>query len=59
MNIGREEKKNILSCVDFSRLCNFINRFPVLFIDILTNGITFPLSSSERDFQWREKIITG
>ena len=41
MNIGREEEKNILSCVDFSRLFNVINRLPGLYIDILTNSVTF------------------
>ena len=50
MYIGREDEKNILSYVDFTRLRNVMSRFPELSIDILTNGISFPLSSSTRAF---------
>ena len=44
MYIGGEEKKNILRFVDFLKLCNVTNQFTYLTIDILTNGITLPLS---------------
>ena len=37
---GREK---YLSYVDFSRLCNVINQFPDLSIDIFTDVITFTL----------------
>ena len=43
MYIGREKEKNILSHVDFTRLCNEINRLPDLSIDISTYDITSPL----------------
>ena len=59
MYIGKEEEKNILSHVDFTRLCYVMDHFSYLFIDIFTNVITFPLQSSTRGFQWREKFPTG
>ena len=59
MHIGGEEEENILSCVDFTRTCNLIRRFPSLSIDIFTNGINFPLSSCARAFKWRENFLTG
>ena len=40
---GGENEKNILSCVDFTRLFNFISRFPEISIDILKNYVTFTL----------------
>ena len=41
MCIGREEENNILSYVDFLRLCNVINQFPGLSIDILKICVNF------------------
>ena len=35
MNIGREGDKNILSCVDFTRLCNVMSKSPELSLDVL------------------------
>ena len=43
MYIGREDEKHMLSHFDSKRLFNVINRFTDLYIDILTNGITFNL----------------
>ena len=57
MYIGRDDDKNNLSHIDFTRLYNVISRFPELSIDILTNGIDFPVSFSERAFKWGEKHL--
>ena len=59
MYIGREDQKNILSCVDFTRLFNIINRFSELNIDILREGISFNLSYGSIAFKQREKFLTG
>ena len=57
MYIGRDDDKNNLSHIDFTRLYNVISRFPELSIDILTNGITFTLSYSTRAFKQRKKFL--
>ena len=59
MYIVRQEEKNILSYVDFVRLCNVINQYPCSSINILTNGIAFPISYSSRAFKQVEDVITG
>ena len=41
--IGIWEGRNIFSHVNFSRICNFINRFTDLSIGVFTNAITFTL----------------
>ena len=41
MYIGREDQKNILSYVDFTRLCYVISQFTRLSFGILKEGITF------------------
>ena len=59
MYIGREDNKNILSCVDFTRHHNFIRQSLQFSIGILTNGISFPISSSTTAFKQRETSLTG
>ena len=54
----RDEEKNILSYVDFLRLCNLINELLDMDIGFFTGCITFPLSYSKRYIQWRELFIT-
>ena len=53
MYIGRENYKNVLSYVDFTRICNDMSQFSELTIDILINGITFSLQYSAITFKWR------
>ena len=57
MCIGREDDTNILSYVDFSRLCNVMLGFPEFSTDFSTNGITFTLSYSERAMKWRKTLF--
>ena len=51
MYIGIEDEQNILSYVDFTRLCNVIRPFPELSLDILEEGVNFTLSFSARSFK--------
>ena len=57
MCIGREDDKDILSYVDFSRLCIVIKLFPGLSANFLTSGNTFPILFSERSRQWRKMLF--
>ena len=59
MYSGRKEQKNILSYVDFNRLCNVISQFSKLNLDILKGGITFTLSYSSRTCKRRKNVITN
>ena len=59
MYIGIKEGKHILRYVGFTRLCNFIIRFPGLYINISTNGIIFSLLYCARYSQWIKKVLIG
>ena len=52
MYIAREKIKNILSYVDFSKLCHVITYFTKLNKTFGQEDITFPLSSSSRAIEW-------
>ena len=58
MYIGREDEKNIFSCADFTRLCNFIRNFPEFSLGIFNNDITFPLLSISRACKRRKIVLT-
>ena len=58
MYIGREDEKNILSYVHFTRLFNIIIRFLELNIGILKEVITSTPSFSARAYKWRKSVIT-
>ena len=47
----REYLKNILSCIDFNRLCNVIKQFPELNHNIAKEGISFPFLLGSRSFK--------
>ena len=51
---AREEMMNILSYVDFSKLCNVMKVFTELNQNILKEGITFSFLSSSRDVEWKK-----
>ena len=53
MYVARERGRNILSCVDFSKICHVIKYFPELKQDIGIEDINFPLSYSSRAIEWR------
>ena len=57
MYIPIEKWVNILSCVDFSKLCHVIKYFPGLNQKFGQEDITFPLYSSSRYIEWRNKHI--
>ena len=59
MYIGREYQKYILSYLDFTRLCNVISRFPELNIDILKEGISFPLLYVSRYCKQIKTVLTN
>ena len=50
-----ETKGNILSYVDFSKLCHIITYFSELNKHFWHEDIKFPLSSSSRSIEWRNK----
>ena len=43
---GREDLKNMLSHVDFTRLCNAMQKLSEFNLNIVKGGINFPLSLS-------------
>ena len=48
MYVARERGRNILSCVDFSKICDVIKSFTLLKQNIEKEDITFYLLSSSR-----------
>ena len=56
--ILEERKREIFELCWFLRLCNAVDQSTDLSIDILKYGINYPLSYSERYFQWRDKVLT-
>ena len=57
--IGREYQKDILSCVGSAKIFNVIRKFPELDIDILKEGIIYPLSYNSRSFKWIKRFINN
>ena len=57
MCIGREDVKNNLRYVDYSILCYVVLSFPKLSPEFLKNGITFPLSNSERATERGKNVL--
>ena len=55
MYISREELMNILSCVDFAKLCHIINNFPELNCNIMKEGNIPPLLYSSRAIKHKKK----
>ena len=55
MHIGREDQKESLSYVEFNRICNVISLFSELNLDILKEGITFPISYVSISCKWRKQ----
>ena len=55
--MARERGRNILSYVDFSRICDVIKSFTELGQNIGVEDINFPLSSSLRAIEWRNEHI--
>ena len=53
MYVARERGRNILSCVDFSKICDVIKSFTLLKQNIEKEDITFYLLSSSRTIEWR------
>ena len=51
--------KNVLYYCDYSRLCNVIYKFPEFSPDMLNNGITSPLYTSQRAIEQRDTHITS
>ena len=56
MLIAREERRNIISYVDFLRIYQVIKFFPDLKQVFGKEDINFPISSSSGAIEWREKI---
>ena len=54
---AREHMKTILIFVDFAKLCQFINHYLQLNSNFGKEDITFPLSSSSRAIEWRNKHL--
>ena len=52
MYISREKRENILSYVDFSKVCHVITYFPELNQKFGQEDITFPISSSSIAIEW-------
>ena len=52
--IAGYERENIISYVDFSKICQVINCFPELKQTFQKEDITFILYSSSRDTEWRK-----
>ena len=57
MYSGREDEKNILGYLDFSRLNNVIKQFPGLNIDVLSDSITSYLLYIGRSIEYRETLF--
>ena len=57
MYVVGEKGGNILSYVDFSKICNVIKSFPGLSKNIGREDITFLLSSTSRTIEWRNEYI--
>ena len=52
----REEIINILSYVDFSKLCNIIKFFPESNQKFAKEVITFPILSSSISIEWKKNL---
>ena len=59
MVIAREERKNVISYVDYSKICHVIRSFPDLNQTFGKEDITFPLSSISRAIEWRKNYLNG
>ena len=59
MYTAREEWINILSHVDFSKMCHLIQYFPELNQKIGQENITFLFYSGSRDIEWRNRHLIG
>ena len=59
MYVERKIGRNILSYVDFSKICDVIKSFPELKENIGKEDTTFPLSSTSREIKWRNKHLLG
>ena len=55
----REELMNILSYVDFEKMCNIIKNSPGLNHNFVKEDITFPLLYSSRAIKWRKQYVNG
>ena len=53
---AREHMKNILSHVDFAKLCQVIKYFPQLNPNFGKEDIAFPISSISRVIEWRKHL---
>ena len=54
---GKKKRLNILSHVDFSKICNVIKYFPYLKQNIGKENINSPLSSIPRAIEWRNEHL--
>ena len=50
--------KNILSCVNFTGLFNYVSLFSEFSLDIFKKGINSPLLPSARYCKWRKNVLT-
>ena len=48
---------DILSYVDYEKLCNIMQNFPELNRNFLKEGITFPIFYSSRAIKWQKCIL--
>ena len=54
---GSEESINILSRIDFSKICDFIKNFPKLNHFFVKEGVNLPLIYSFRVIKWQKQLM--
>ena len=59
MLISKGERKNIINYVEYSKICHVIRSFSDLNQTFGKKDITFPLSSSSREIEWRKDNLNG